>query len=153
MSWRYANIILDSSLYKCSRVLPPSSQQSILLHAVSERYFQSSIFNSKKEFTNDTWIVEPYKEFIAQFIYLTFCGQMSHWDHFSHIVNHLWFTLTRIVEPNFCVRKILSGEVSCNLVLSVYFQHLSFFQHQSLFKNLCSYMLIYQWRKLLLNAK
>lgn len=52
MSWRYASIILDSSLYKCSGWLHSLSQQSIMTE-LSLHYFKSSIFNRNEEFTND----------------------------------------------------------------------------------------------------
>lgn len=133
MSWRYAYIILDSPFYKRSGLLHPSSQQSVTTCSTLKFYFQSSIFNSNKEFTSDTWTVEHCKEFIAPFIYLSFCGQISHCDHFSHIPDRLSVYSDQMHSCQTPVSWDLLRESS-----RIIWRYLSLSQHQSVFKNFCS---------------
>lgn len=148
MSWRYAYITLDSPLYKRSGLLHPSSQQSVTTCSILKFYFRSSIFNSNKEFTSDTWIVEHCKEFIAQFIYLSFCGQISHCNHFSRILDHL----SVYSDQMHSCQTPVSWDLLCksspyNLALYTFcisaFLNIKVFLRTSAF-----YMLIYQWRKI-----
>lgn len=149
MSWRYAYIILDSPFYKRSGLLHPSSQQSVTTCSTLKFYFQSSIFNSNKEFTSDTWIVEHCKEFIAQFIYLSFCGQISPCDHFSHILDCLSVYSDQMhhCQTPFLVMRFALREFSYNLALYT-FSISAFLNIKVFLRTSALYVLIYQWRKI-----
>lgn len=136
MSWRYAYIIPDGLLYKRSGLLHSSSQQSVSTCSILKFYSQSSIFNSNKEFTSDTWIVEHCKEFIAQLIYLFLWPNIS-LQSLCHILDHHWFYSHQTQSSQTPVSWDLLRKSS--LIIRYYLlQHLSLLWHQSVFKNLCS---------------
>lgn len=83
---------------------------------------------------------QPCKEFIAEFIYLSLCGQISNCDHFSHILDRFGLLWPKSQYQTPVSVRFALQEFSYNLILSFYFQYLSFFQHPSVVQNLASFL-------------